>query len=261
MSTQIGPSSTSGRMEVVVETRKRYHEQLAEMKADTVRLTAMATEAVAAGTQALLDGDLAAAEGVIAADRVLDDLTRTIEEHAYVILARQGPLASELRAVVAILRVIHEVERCGDLMVNVAKAARRLYPRGLDPKTRGLIERMGSQAVDQLRLAIDAFENEDLREAAAVEDMDDVMDDLQKTLFRTIFSAGAADEDALQKAVQVALVGRYYERIADHAVNVSGRVRFMVTGEWSEEDVGGEEEEAGALARPAGGPPGGAVPA
>lgn len=262
MSGQVGPSPTSGTLEDVVETRKRYHEQLAEMKADTVRLTAMAIEAIAAGTQALLDSDLAAAERVIANDRELDELTRTIEEHAYVILARQGPLASELRAVVAILRVIHEVERCGDLMVNVAKATRRLYPRGLDPKTRGLIERMGVQAVDQMRLAIDSFENEDLQEAAALEDMDDVMDDLQKTLFRTIFSAGAADEAALQKAVQVALLGRYYERIADHAVNVSGRVRFMVTGEWSEEDAGGDDgEEGGVLAGPAGGPPGGAVPA
>lgn len=228
--------SSSGTLDDVVETRKRYHEQLAEMKADTVRLTAMATEQVAAGTQAILDGDLAAAERVVAADAELDALTGAIEEHAYLILARQSPLASELRAVIAILRVIHEVERCGDLMVNVAKATRRLYPHGLDPRTRGLIERMGAQAGDQLHLAITAFEDQDVEEAAALEDMDDVMDDLQKTLFRAIFSAGAPDEAALQRAVQVALVGRYYERIADHAVNISERVQFMVTGAWPGHD-------------------------
>jgi phosphate transport system protein len=122
-------------------------------------------------------------------------------------------------------------------ILNVAKTTRRLYPVGLDPRTRGLIERMGAQAGDQLRLAIAAFEAEDADEAAALADMDDVMDDLQKTLFRAIFDAGAPDEAAVQRAVQVALVGRYYERIADHAVNVGERVRFMVTGAWpSDED-------------------------
>ena len=216
----------------MVETRKRYHEQLARMRSDTVRLAAMAIEQIAAGTRALLDGELSAAERVVAADRELDQLTHEVEEMAYLVLARQSPLASELRAVIAILRVIHELERSGDLMVNVAKATRRLYPHGLDPRIRGLIERMGAQAGDQLRLAIAAFEDEDVEEAAAVEDMDDVMDDLQKTLFRAIFSAGAPDEASVQRAVQIALVGRYYERIADHAVNVSERVRFMVTGAW-----------------------------
>jgi phosphate transport system protein len=129
-----------------------------------------------------------------------------------------------------VLRVIHEIERCGDLMVNVAKATRRLFPHSLDPKIRGLLERMGAQAGNQLRLSIAAFREGDVSQAEALADMDDTMDDLQKTLFRAIFAAGAADEADLQAAVQVALVGRYYERIADHAVNVSQRVRFMVIG-------------------------------
>lgn len=222
-----------GRM---VDTRRRYHEQLETMKGDTVRLAAMAIEQIGAGTHALLDADLVAAERIIAADKQMDDLTYAIEENAYVVLARQNPMARDLRAIVAILRVIHEVERCGDLMVNVAKTTRRLYPHGLDPKVRGLIERMGGQASEQLRLAITAFEDGDLAQAAAVADMDDVMDDLQKSLFRAIFSGGASEEAAVQRAVQVALVGRYYERIADHAVNVSGRVRFMVTGKWRDSD-------------------------
>ncbi len=226
----------------MVETRKRYHEQLEDMKDGTVRLAAMAIEEIAAGTQALLDADLAAAERVVASDKEMDALTYSIEEQAYVVLARQSPLASELRTVIAILRVIHEIERCGDLIVNVAKATRRLYPHALDPKIRGLLERMGAQAGDQLRLAINAFADGDVSEAAALNDMDDVMDDLQKTLFRAIFAGGAPDEAALQRAVQVALVGRYYERIADHAVNVSEKVRFMVTGVWRWED--GDEGDA-----------------
>lgn len=234
----------------MVDTRRRYHEQLDSMKSDTVRLAAMAIEAIGAGTQALLDADLVAAEGVVAADAPMDELMHAIEENAYILLARQAPMASDLRAIVAILRVIHEVERCGDLMVNVAKAARRLYPYGLDPKVRGLIERMGSQAAEQLRLAIAAFEDGDHSQAAAIADMDDVMDDLQKSLFRAVFTAGATDEGALQRAVQVALVGRYFERIADHAVNVSGRVRFMVTGEWRDESAIGPESIEGGGAPP-----------
>ena len=220
----------------MVDTRRRYHEQLDQMKRDTVRLAAMAIEAIGAGTHALLEADLGAAERLVAADQQMDELTYSIEENAYVLLARQNPMASDLRTIVAVLRVIHEVERCGDLMVNVAKATRRLYPHGLDPKVRGLIDRMGAQAAEQLRLAITAFEDGDLAQAAAIDDMDDVMDDLQKSLFRAIFTGGAVDEAALQRAVQVALVGRYFERIADHAVNVSARVRFIVTGEWREEE-------------------------
>ena len=221
------------------DTRRRYHQQLEGMKLDTVRLGAMAIEEIGAGTSALLDGDLAAAERVISSDVQMDELCHEIEESAYVVLARQNPMARDLRTLIAILRVIHEVERCGDLMVNVAKAARRLYPHGLDPKVRGLIERMGAQAAEQLRLAITSFEEGDMAQAGALGDMDDVMDDLQKSLFRAIFTGGAADEAELQRAVQIALVGRYFERIADHAVNVSGRVRFMVTGEWRDDD---EEE-------------------
>ena len=230
----------SARLVVMVDTRRRYHEELDKMKTDTVRLGALAIEEIGAGTQALLDADLAAAERVVAADRLMDDLTHAIEESSYILLARQNPMARDLRAIIAILRVIHEVERCGDLMVNVAKATRRLYPHGLDPKVRGLIERMGAQAAEQLQLAIAAFQDGDMAQASAIEDMDDVMDDLQKSLFRAIFAGGAMDEADLQRAVQVALVGRYFERIADHAVNVSARVRFMVTGEWHGEGEAGE---------------------
>ena len=228
----------------VVETRKRYHEELAQLKQDTLRLAAMAAEQIGAGTQVLLDGDLAGAERLIAADQELDDLFHAIEEHAHYVLARQSPMASELRTVIAILRVVHELERCGDLMVNVAKATRRLYPYGLEPKVRGLIERMGAQASEQLRLAVVAFDDGDVVQAAAVEDMDDVMDDLTKALFRTIFSVGAPDETSLQRVVQVALVGRYYERIADHAVNISHRVHFVVTGLLTDEGSDASPDEA-----------------
>jgi phosphate transport system protein len=140
-------------------------------------------------------------------------------------------MASDLRMIVAILRTIHELERTGDLMVNVAKTTRRLYPVQLPSRIRRLIERMGQQAGLQLRLAVEAFAEQDTARGLALDDMDDVMDDLQRELFRTIFALGESDEAGLQQSVQIALVGRYYERVADHAVNIGQRVAYMVTGE------------------------------
>lgn len=220
----------------MTETRKLFHEELDEVNADLIRLGAMASEAIEAATLALLDADLGAAKQIVAHDRELDDLTHSIEDRTYLLLARQQPMAVDLRTLVTVLRVIHELERVGDLMVNVAKAARRLYPHALEPKIRGLLDRMREQAGIQLRLAVDTFAERDPVRASALADMDDVMDDLQKDLFRAIFASPATDEAGIQRAVQVALVGRYFERVADHAVNIAERVAFMVTGEFRHVD-------------------------
>ena len=215
----------------MTETRKHFHEELHELSDDVVRLGALAGEAIEAGTEALLAADLAAVERVVAADGELDELMHSIEQHTYLLLARQQPMAVDLRVLVTILRVVHEIERIGDLMVKIAKAARRLYPGGLDQKVRGLIDRMRTQARAQLELALESFAERDVARAAALDDMDDVMDDLQRDLFQAIFAAKAEDDSAVQRAVQVALLGRYYERIGDHAATVADRVGFMVTGE------------------------------
>jgi phosphate transport system protein len=215
------------------EARKSFHDDLDDLRTDVIRLAALVTEAIGAGTQALLDADLAAAERLIVRDDVIDDLNHAIEDRCYLLLATQQPVASDLRVIVTTLRVIHELERSGDLMVNVAKSTRRLYPHSLDPKIRGILDQMGEQAANQTRLALDAFADADPSAAAALSDMDDVMDDLTKSLFRAILGSHANDdleEATLQQAVQVALIGRHYERIADHAVTIAQRVRFMVTG-------------------------------
>lgn len=222
----------------MTETRKAFHEELDEISNDVVRLGAMASEAIQAGADAFLDADLAAAERLVADDREMDELTHSIERRTYLALARQQPMAGDLRMLVSVLRVIHELERAGDLMVNVAKAARRLYPYDLDPKLRGIIHRMREQAVAQLRVAVEAFAERDPAKAAALGDMDDAMDDLQKDLFRAIFSGSVDDEASLQRAVQIALVGRYFERIADHAVNTGERVAFIVTGSFLDDTHG-----------------------
>ena len=217
----------------MVETRKLFHEEMDEIRSDVIRLGALTGEAIQAGTNALLDEDLVGVEAMVAADRNLDDLTHSIEQRVCLLLAQQQPMAGDLRVLVSILRIIHELERIGDLMVKVAKGGRRLSPEPLEPRARGLINRMREQAAAQLRTAVDAFADRDVAKAAALADMDDVMDELQKELFRYIFSQYEGGDQVVQRSVSIALVGRYYERIGDHAANFADRVEYMVTGHFA----------------------------
>ncbi|HET9731832.1 MAG TPA: phosphate signaling complex protein PhoU [Acidimicrobiales bacterium] len=214
----------------MTEIRKAFHEELEEVSDAVMRLSALAAEAINAATDALLSGDLFGTEAVITGDRAIDDLAHEIEDRCFELLARQSPMAVDLRALMAALRIVHELERIGDNMVNIAKGARRLYPNELDPAIRGILDRMRDQALSQLRVATTAFGERDAVRASAVPDMDDVMDDLQRDLFRVVFATSADHEAALERAVGIALVGRYFERVADHAVNAAERVTFMVTG-------------------------------
>ena len=170
------------------------------------------------------------AESVVEGDDRVDELYHQIDDRLLLILATQSPVAIDLRAVVTMMRINHELERDADLMVNVAKTTRRIYPHELDPKVRGIIDQMGISPRTRPALAIDAFADSDPSWAAALSDMDDTMDELTKSLFRHILAWGASDEATVLQAVQVALVARHYERIADHAVTIAERVQFMVTG-------------------------------
>jgi phosphate transport system protein len=219
---------------IVVETRRTFDEQLHDVRGEVVKLAARACEQIGAATQALLDADLALVERIDEAHVEIEQRVVQIEHHVYQLFALQQPMASDLRVMLAVLRMLHEIELTAGLMRNVARQTRRLYPRELQPRIRGIIERMGAQASVQTHLAVDAFADSDEKVASALPDMDDVMDDLQKELFRQIFasfSGGPADEAALQTAVQIAFVGRDYERAADHAVMIGRWVAFMVTGE------------------------------
>jgi phosphate transport system protein len=220
------------------DVRKSFDEHLTELKADVIRMAAMVGESIGAGTEALLDADLEVVERVLANDDQVDALEHQLELRAYELIATQQPMAVDLRTLLAVLRILHELELTGDLMVTVAKAARRIYPTQLPPRIRGLIERMGAQASVQWQLAVDAFADDDQSLAAALPDMDDVMDDLQKQMFRAIFETLTPDEAGLQMAVQLALIGRYYERVADHAVGIGVWTQFVVTGELPGREAG-----------------------
>lgn len=221
----------------MAEIRTNFHAELDALRADTVRLAAMVTERIPWGTEVLLNGDLASAQALIDADDDLDVLAIEVEERCYQTLVLEAPMARDLRAIVTALRLTSELERSGDLMVNVAKGMRRLYGLDIDPKLRGLISRMGEEAQRLMLFAIDAYAEGDSGKGAALNDMDDRLDNMHKEYIQTIFECHRENSIDLEAGVQLALVGRYYERIGDHAVNIGERVRYMVDG-WLPEHTG-----------------------
>ena len=210
------------------------------MQRDLLRVAARVTESITRGTEALLTLDLAEAQAIIDGDHEVNELTLDIEERCFTILARQQPMASDMRAVVTAIRLTSEIERSGDLMVNVAKATRRLYGTPVPPALHGLLQAMAAEAVRLYRLAMDAYADGDATLAGALDDMDDRLDQIHTDYIQAILELYADVRD-VQAAVQLALVGRYYERIGDHAVNIGERVQYMVTG-WLPEHAGASRD-------------------
>lgn len=225
------------------EIRRGFHESLDAIQHDVIRLGTMVSDALPRATEVLLTGDLPGAQVLIDADDVLDTLSVAIEESCYHQLALQQPMARDLRAVVTALRLSSELERSGDLVTNICKAARRLFEVPLETRVRSIIEAMSDDAARLLTLAVRSYADCDADLAAALDDMDDHLDTLQADFIAAIFEANTAGSLEIQAAVQLALVGRYYERIGDHAVNVGERVRYLATG-WLPEHTGAARLQA-----------------
>ena len=212
------------------EHRIRFRRELDALVQDIVRLGAMVCETVPWGTEVLLGGELEKAQKLIEADGAIDRLSLEIEERSYSIMVLQSPMAGDLRRLITITKLVAELERSADLMVNVCKAARRMYGAPMSPKIRGVVAAMSKEAHRLLTLSIDAFVDENEALASALDDIDDQLDQLNRDMVEAIFDAQGGGAIDLQSAVQLALVARYYERIGDHAVNIGQRVTYMVTG-------------------------------
>jgi phosphate transport system protein len=215
----------------VIEQRKAFHQQLDEVRDEVVVVAAMVIEVLPRGTEALLTGDLLAADEIIRGDDVIDLRSVDIEDRCFRLLALQQPMASDLRSIITAVKLVGEIERSGDLVVNICKGARRLYGRSFDPKIRGLITRMSDEAQQLFRRALDAYVEGDAALAAALDDMDDILDQQHDDFIQAIFESHSSGRLDLEASVQLAVIGRFYERIGDHAVNIGERVHYMVTGE------------------------------
>jgi phosphate transport system protein len=231
-----------------MEIRKNFHAELEGIRHDLVEMAGMVTEALAQATRAFLDGDLMVADQILSGDDAIDTIALDVEERCYQLLALQQPMASDLRAVTCAIRLTAEIERSGDLVVNIMKAARRIYGVTIPPRTRGLLDRLGTESHRLFRLSIDAYVEQDAALAGALDDMDDAVDALHVDFIESIFEVHESGELPLQVAVQLALVGRFYERIADHAVNIGERVRYLCTG-WLPEHTGAARQAARAATK------------
>jgi phosphate transport system protein len=210
--------------------RDAYRGDLDAITDALVEMTRLVGSAMARATTALLDADLAIAESVIAADDQIDLLYRQVEEQAMDLLARQSPVAGDLRTVVTSLRIVADLERMGDLADHVASVARRRFPASAVPaELRGTVLEMGQVAQRIVTKAGSVIASRDLDSAKELESDDDAMDALHKRLFSIILADDWAG--GVESAIDVTLVGRYYERYADHAVSVARRVVYLVTGE------------------------------
>ena len=212
------------------QARKSFHAEIDEISDLIVQLAARAGDSVARATDALLRYDLVEAQQIIDDDDYIDVAAIEVEEKCQSLLALQQPMAGDLRQILAAMWITAELERTGGLACNICKGARRMFPAELPPKLRGLIAEMSEEAIRLIRLSVDSYSEHDAGLASALDDIDDRLDSLHRTFVRNLLEVSRAKDLDVQPSVQLALIARYYERIGDHAVNVSDRVRYMVSG-------------------------------
>lgn len=209
--------------------REDYHIRLDRLAQNLAQMCGMVATAMERATTSLLDADLALAEQVISDDQLVDNARAECEEQAYALLALQAPVATDLRVVLAGIHAAESLERMGDLAMNVARTARRRHPdHALPAEVAPYFAEMGKAAVRIARHAEGIITSRDVTAARSLDAEDDEIDDLHRHLFTVIM-----DRDwphGVAAAVDTTLLGRFYERFADHAVSVANRVIFVVTG-------------------------------
>jgi phosphate transport system protein len=210
--------------------RDAYHDELNAITEQLVEMARLVGTAVRLATGALLSSDLEVAERVIDDDSAVDAVLRNVERRTVDLIARQQPVASDLRALTTGLRITSDLERSGDLAVHIAKLARRKYPVCAVPEElQPTIREMGDVAAAIVGKAGEVVGGRDVERAAELEADDDVMDALHRRLLLAILSPEW--QHGVDTAIDLALAGRYYERFADHAVSVARQVVYLVTGE------------------------------
>jgi len=210
--------------------RETFHGELDQIGRSLVEMTGAVGVAMQDATAALLDADLTVAERVISADADVDRLRDELEQRAFDLLARQQPVAVDLRTIITSLKAVADLERMGDLALHVAKVARMRYPSCAIPdEVRGTIKEMGDVAQSIVGKTRQVLKGQDLELAEQLERDDDAMDTLHRRLFAQLLSDDWAR--GIEPAIDITLIGRYYERYADHAVSVARQTVYLVTGE------------------------------
>ena len=212
--------------------RDSYHDQLDQLTDSLVGMSRLAAQGVRGATTAVVESDLHAANAVIAGDADVNELYHGLDALAFTLLAQQQPVASDLRTIVTSLRMGSDLERAGDYAVHIAKIARRRHPGPVLPDdVRGTVAEMGRRAAGITEKAGEVIRAKDLALAQQLLDDDDAVDALHQKLFNAVLDE--RNSFPPEEIVDITLIGRYYERLADHAVAVSRAVSYLVTGRHS----------------------------
>ena len=215
--------------------RSAYGAQLAVLTDQLADMCQMVGTAMERSTLALLDADLPAAEHVIGEHQNILLASAGVEETGLALLTRQSPLARDLRAIVGSIQIVADIERMGALALHIAEIARRRHPHSALPQeVEGYFAEMGRIALDLAANTHQVIVSCDLGRARYIREADDAMDDLHRHLFTVLMDREWRHGTAA--AVDVTLLGRYYERFADHAVEISRRIIFAATGHVRSED-------------------------
>jgi len=210
-------------------THRHFHDELADLKAKLLTLSGEAEAALSASVQALLERDAAKAAKVIAGDGTLNDLENEVEDAVVQLLATQQPMARDLRLLMAALKIANDLERVGDHAVNIAQSVERLLAyRPITPEPE-LLE-MARQARTMLADALEAFVRGDAAAGRAICRRDDHVDALHRSMFRILLTHMAEDAHVIGAAIELLLVSRNLERVADLATNIAEDVVFLVEG-------------------------------
>jgi phosphate transport system protein len=213
--------------------RDAFHEDLDSINQTLVNMSTLVSGAMANATKALLQSNLELAELVIAEDDKVDAIQHELDNKTLDVMARQQPVASDLRNLVTSLRMSADFERMGDFAHHVARIARMRYPQGAVPaELVPTIQAMGDVAVALIDKVTGLLQSRDINVALEIERDDDEMDRLHRKLFEVLLDDSWSH--GIEAAVDMTLLGRYYERCADHTVSISRRVYFLVTGEYAE---------------------------
>ena len=214
--------------------RDAFHEELDAIQATLVTMGEMVAVAMERSSASLLNADVKLAEQVISEDEKLDTIQHDLEARAINLMARQQPVAQDLRILVTSLRMSADLERMGDLCHHIAKLARMRYPAvAVPPELVPTIENMGKTAKKIIEKSTHVVKNQDLQAAIELETDDDEMDTLHRALFVALLDDSWSH--GIETAIDMTLLGRYYERCADHAVSIARRVYFLVKGEYASE--------------------------
>jgi phosphate transport system protein len=209
--------------------RDVYHHDLADIGKRVIEMTNLVAVAMERATAALLLPNVDVAEQVVRQDARVDALRVELEDRCFQLIALQQPVATDLRVLISTMHLVADLERMGDLAMHVAKIARLRYPDNAVPaEVRDVISQMGEVARSLVHKVADVVDGRDVALAQAIVAEDDSMDALRRKLFTVVLSTHWAH--GTEAAIDVTLLGRYYERYADHAVSVARRTIFIVTG-------------------------------